>query len=682
MKSLPSRRAHFGRVPVVIAGLIATGLSAHADTAPIPAPPKVPEFTIKPVTTRPCLLIDATGVSAFKARYEAIPHACKPGERGMNGPIQGLLYGDDAYKKSLGAQWMAGIRKQFNVPAGAPLPPYRRYNAALYIYDVIASFGFLSEVDKKEFRDLMVRGANYYVGDDPSNFPSPATPKTDGIEYPKGFATGNRWTDDFLVAGLCGLDFPELPISHAWVKYAVEQTQWQLDHSVWAGGAWSEVPRYHNWTMLLYSGWFNALKRRTGIDFYKDPHTKQLLDWYVRFSSSMVRFPDTTKEDPRGQPTLPAWGDSNYGPLFEVCAMFAPAYAESDPAFSKRLMWMWRRAGSPYQHGWHFDTCYPLMVDPALPDEPQTLGSAFCREPGYVLMRSGFDTPDETVLTLRGGVAGAHRRNDCGSIDLFSQGIPLALGAQSGPYHDPEIWWNRSPEANNDVAFVGKKGLQTESAGTPKAFFSSDTVDYYATECARPENRFVKAGDAFKWVRHVLLVKHPDYVVVWDQCTSPMASKYFLHTTASKFEWGTDIITSHTDYGADLDIHVLLPPGPLVPNEKEGPFGSWFYADPPHGKEDPYPFLQLKYITLDAAPNADFLTVLHPRKSNAPALTATLLSSSKEKVVIQIVLEDHTDVVTLEQGGASFQRTGSPLIILPMRIDSNAEPGALFIPAR
>jgi hypothetical protein len=665
---------------IAFAGCTALHTQAWADGPEIPVAPPVPEFTIKPVTTRPCLLIDSAGVPAFKARYEAIPHASKPGERGMDGPIQGLLYGDDAYKKKFSEQWMADIRKQFNVRAGVPLPPYRRYSAALYIYDIVASFGYLSEADKKEFRDLMVRGANHYVGDDPSNFPSPATPKNNGIEYPKGFATGNRWTDDFLVAGLCGLDFPDLPISHAWVNYAVEQTQWQLDHSVWAGGAWSEVPRYHNWTMLLYSGWFDALKRRTGIDFYKDPHTKQLLDWYVRFSSSLVRFPDTTKDSPRGEPTLPAWGDSNYGPSFQVCAMFAPAYAQSDPAFSRRLMWMWRRAGSPFQHGWHFDTCYPLMVDPALPDQAQDLGSAFCREPGYVLMRSGFDTPDETVLTIRGGVTGSHRRNDCGSIDLFSDGIPLALGAQSGPYHDPEIWWNRSPESNNDVAFVGAKQLQTDPGATPKAFFTSATVDYFVTECARPESRFVKAEDAFKWVRHVLLAKQPDYVVVWDQCTSPMPSKYFLHTTASKIEWDKNKITSHTDYGADLDIHVLLPTVPLVPNEKEGPFGGWFYADPPHGKEDPYPFLTLKYITLDAAPNADFVTVLDPRKSNAPALTATLLSAGKEKVVIQTVLADHTDVVTLGQDAGSFQRQGSEPVLLPMKVDGNAEPGARFNP--
>ena len=464
------------------------------------------------------------------------------------------------------------------------------------------------------------------------------------------------------------------------MKYAVEQTQWQLDHSVWAGGAWSEVPRYHNWTMVLYSGWFNVLKRRTGIDFYKDPHTKQLLDWYVRFSSSMVRFPETTRDNPAGEPTLPAWGDSNYGPLFEACAMFAPAYAQSDPAFSKRLMWMWRRAGNPYQHGWHFDTCYPLMVDPTLPDEPQKLGSAFSREPGYVLMRSGFDTPDETVLTLRGGATGAHRRNDCGSIDLFSHGIPLALGAQSGPYHDPEIWWNRSPEANNDVAFVGKKELQTNHLGTPKAFFTSATVDYFVTEIARPESRFVKAQDAFTWVRHVLLAKQPDYVVVWDQCTSPMPSKYFLHTTGVEVRLGQRhdhkphrlrrrpghpcslarrTVGTQREGRAVRELVLRRPPA------WEGRSLSVFGTEIHHlGRPRRMPTI---------------ITVLHPRKTNGPALTAKLISADKEQVVIQIGLENHTDVATFGKDGGTFLRQGSPVVLLPMKADGNAEPGARFI---
>ena len=48
-----------------------------------------------------------------------------------------------------------------------------------------------------------------------------------------------------------------------------------LEQGNW-DGAWNEVPRYHNWTMMLFSTLFDALQRRTNVDFYQDPNTKAL----------------------------------------------------------------------------------------------------------------------------------------------------------------------------------------------------------------------------------------------------------------------------------------------------------------------------------------------------------------------------------------------------------------------
>jgi hypothetical protein len=369
--------------------------------------------------------------------------------------LRALLYGDAAARKKATIDFMALARKDFAGPGRDPLNKQRRINQLLYNYDIVASFGYLSKADQQEFENDAVSYAKYEVGDDPAKFPSPQTPSTNGLEFPNGFSTCNRWPDRYLGAALVGLDFPNEPLARPWVKYACQQTQYMLEHGNW-DGAWNEVPRYHNWTMLLFTTLFDALQRRTGVDFYQDPNTKALLDWYVRFSSPLVRFPGTTKLNPQGEPTLPAWGDSNYGDLFNACGMYAPAYATTDPDFSRRLMWMWRRSGSHYELGENFEILSPILTNPTLPDAPQTLGSDFCKKFGYVLLRSGFNTPDETAVYMRGGSYGTgHERSDLGSIDLFSQGIPLALGSQSGPYNSPQIEWNRSQQSNNDVVFGG-----------------------------------------------------------------------------------------------------------------------------------------------------------------------------------------------------------------------------------
>ena len=635
-----------------------------------PHPQALAESVLKPITERPCLLISPADIPEVKRRFEAFPGHPPVDPKKMDGALYGLLYGDEVFKKKASAEFMEEARKKFTVTSGGSYPGYRRYNEMLYRYDIIASFGFLSAAETSVFRDLMVAGACHYTGEDPAKFPSKETPHLNGTENPEGNSTSNRWTDQFMVAALVGMNFPELPQSNDWVRYAARQTQYQLDNGIW-DGAWNEVPRYHNWTMMLYSGFFKALQRRAGIDFHQHPNTKAMLDWYVRFSSSMVRFPGTTKTNPGGEPTLPVWGDSNYGPHFTVPAMFAPHYATSDPALSKRLMWMWRRAGCPYQRGWQFDLIFPMLADPSLPDAPQNLASGFTGKFGYVLMRSGFDTPEETVVYMRGGQRGIlHPRSDLGSIDLFSHGIPLALGSQSGPYGDG-IEWNRSQQSNNVVVFGGKSRDRRGASGKIDAWCTSPQADYAVADCSRPAGKSVKNPDAFAWRRHLLLVKNPDYLVVWDEISSTMASEWFLHTTAEKFVREKNRIISHTVYNAELDIHVLSPAGPLVPNEMEGRFGSAM-EDPKHpgtfkGKSDPYPFHKLKYFSLPAKPGEDFLTVLHPRKPEGQPLKAAILFASKEKITLDITLQGRTDRVTLAADGASCQRGTADVLNIPMR---------------
>jgi hypothetical protein len=651
--------------------LVASALPAGATVAGEPT--AVDDLQIKPVVRRPCLLIDPQDIAELKRRLVTLPECPKTDLRHMDYALFALLYGDAECRRRATAEFMRRVRKVLVPGGGKGLSSDRRFNELLYSYDVIASFGYIGAEEEQNFKQAAIRAATFILGDDPAKFRSPRTPSQNGMEFPTGYSTCNRWTDQFLGPALVGLNFPDHPLARPWVQYAVQQIRYQLDHGN-RDGAWNEVPRYHNWQILLYSGLFQALKRRTGVDFYQDPATRQLLDWYVRFSSALVRFPQTTKRSPAGEPTLPVWGDSNYGPHFQACAMFAPQYIHTDPAFSKRLMWMWRRAGSPFQHGWHFDLIFPMLADPALPDEPQTLSSAFCRKMGYALLRSGFNTPDETVVYLRGGQRGiTHQRSDLGSLDLFSQGIPLALGSQSGPYREPEIEWNRSQQSNNVVVFGGKSRDRREGTGTVNAFFTGPQVDYLVADCSRPASRFVKKAEAFRWRRHLVLVKQPDYLVVWDEISSAMPSEWFLHTTAERFQWEQNCVTCRTAYNAELDVHVLSPVRRLAPNEKAGPFGSWLYDNPKVGKEDPYPFTKLKYFSIPARPDEHFVTVLHPRKPGEPRLQARLLAPLKESVRLQIVLNDRTDIVKLAANGGSFQRSGFPAVLLPMRVDGNME---------
>jgi hypothetical protein len=84
----------------------------------------------------------------------------------------------------------------------------------------------------------------------------------------------------------------------------------------------------------------------------------------------------------------------------------------------------------------------------------------------------------------------------------------------------------------------------------------------------------------------------------------------------------------------------------------------------------------LKYFVLDAAPNTDFVTVLQPRKSDAPKLTTKLVSQSKSQIVVSVTIADRTDLITLTPKGGTYQRGDAKPVDLPMTVPESVEPGA------
>jgi hypothetical protein len=633
---------------------------------PMPSPtPPFEEVTIKPITQRPCLLMDASEIPELKRRIETMPD--QEGVKGgkMEPTLHALLYGNDEEKKAETAEFIKTFRSVFSGPGKDDLWKERRVNELLYKYDIIASFGFLTNEEQQEFQKDAVEFARYEIGDDPSKFPSAMTPSTNGLEFPTGFAAHNRWTERFVTPALVALNFPDIPQAKSWVQYSIQQTRYELPVGNW-DGAWNEVPRYHDAMMRIFSPYFQAMKNRTSVDFYQDPNVKALLDWYVRFSSPLIRYPKLTKQTPQGKSTLPVFGASSYEEnFFNTLALYAPQYRVTDPEFSKRLMWMWRRGGSGPVGGSHFALTYPQMADPSLPDAPQTLESEFCKKFGYVLLRSDFNTPEETVVYMRGGLHGvSHSRADLGSFDLFSLGLPLVINTGAGEYSERGIW-SGMQDANNDVVFGGKP--VRIGNGTPLAFFTSPQVDYAVADCSY-EGKSIPSADSFKWKRHLLLVKNPNYLVVWDQISSPMSSEWYLHTTADHFTWKPNLVTATTAYNADLDVHVLSPAGSLTPNEAQSPFQSWNWDKPP--KESPFmfPYLMLRFFSIKAQPSEDYITVLHPRRPDGAPITTQLVSQTKEKIVLKITHGTSTDLITLGNNGAIFQRDTAPSITIPMAI--------------
>ncbi len=180
------------------------------------------------------------------------------------------------------------------------------------------------------------------------------------------------------------MDFPNSPDAQAWITQSVAYMDYEIGVSFsnsgveFLDGYAREQPRYHTWELLQLSNYLAVLKRRCAVDRYDNPVLKQALDWYARYATPPVSIAGN-------QPVTPAWGDSTYSELggpagapteavqlknFYVPALFAPAYQQRDPFFSQRLMYWWRRGGSPDYTQQAFSLTNPQLLDRAAAGQP------------------------------------------------------------------------------------------------------------------------------------------------------------------------------------------------------------------------------------------------------------------------------------------------------------------------
>ena len=570
------------------------------------APDLPPNWPLKPVTAHPCLLFSPGDAPAIRARlvreFGAVE---KIGDK----DLAVFFAGDEKAKRKATAEFVQYWRKYSerwrkdnleDRPEWIDGVALRGVRRSLLLYDVVASYGYLTAEQTREYRDALVRAVEYAIGRDSAH------PR---ITTSDKFRTMNIWTDIVCAAGLTGLAFPELPQARNWVEFAVREINRQLAQYVW-DGCWHESPRYHAAMLEIVGVFYHVLERRTGVDLFTHPQYRAMLDWPTRFQTPLDKAAGSTLGRPEGVALLPGIGDSSWvAHSFGVPAMFASHYAQSDPRLAGRIMWTWNRGGRP----WDGDSVEwaRVLIDPTLPASPQQLGSDISGGKGYVVMRSGFDTPEEIWLLLRCGNSTrstSHDNADWNAFNLYAYGAPLALDSGSGAYSDPRHKaWHDKAVAHNTVVFGVRS--QERKDGKILAWVTRPELDYSVSDAS------VAAG-VEKFIRHVLFVK-PGYFVIWDEIAAKEPASWMLHTPATKFEWSEHAVRCVTPWNSNLDVQVVWPQTPLKPGTEKGKYSDWTETQK---QRDPHPFQYQDYFGIPNQPGRDFLVVLHPAKPGAPAL--------------------------------------------------------------
>jgi hypothetical protein len=161
-------------------------------------------------------------------------------------------------------------------------------------------------------------------------------------------------------------------------------------------------------------------------DWETEPKLPRFAEWYLNLMTPAdVRF--------GGLRCLIVDGDGEPCDPSPLLGEMATACAESHPALSARLMWMWQANGR--RHSGFYSSTH-LRINEDLPPEDPRLGNV--TYPGYgVFLRSGWNTPRETsVHAFNGGWYTDHRVTS--SLAIYALGAPLALNWET--MYNPKLF--------------------------------------------------------------------------------------------------------------------------------------------------------------------------------------------------------------------------------------------------
>ena len=623
--------------------------------------PAIDEWQFKPITSYPCLILNAAEKDKLKKNYNQLSLA----DKRLELPVKAWITDGNADEKAKATQFFIKYWKEYNKkwtvanlkkdnPDGVGMRGIWR---CIHFYDAVQALGMLQESDRIEFRDSLVKSIELALGNDAKH------PK---ITSNIGFRHINIWGDVVLSAGITGMAFPELPQSKDWVQFAMNEINWQLTTGEW-DGCWHESARYHMWQLNICGQFFEILKNRTGIDMFQHPSIKRMCEWAVTYSTPLTTVPVLKNPKPNGISLMPAIGDASWEPeSYGMLNLYARQYVKTDPRLSEKLQWQWLSSGSTTSG---CTSATVLLIDPSIKSQkPALLTSSISKRKGYVLMRDKFDTPDDVWFLQKSGEPSysGHENADRNSFSLFADGVPLAMDAGSGNYNDPRHFaWHKKTISHNAIIFEDSKHpgeiLQYKSqkivTGNVLAWKTTVEADFSSLDASA-------ASDVERNVRNVLFVK-PDYFVIYDEIKSKQNSYWLLHTPAEKFDWKEHSVDCITPWGVNLNLFVLSPERTVDTTVRDGAIGDWVDASTnvieprtgqrlkAKGKEnDFWPFRYQKYLAIPGKPNENFLMVLQPHRTTTPLLKIKKISETK----IEVQDGNRKDVIEFVDGGVQLKK--------------------------
>lgn len=497
---------------------------------------------------------------------------------------------------------------------------------------------------------------------------------------PRGLASANpNMTSAMaLPRGLLGIELLGHPEAERWVRAAEAELTSEIEGWVSPGGAWIEAPGYQAASLDAMFLLGAALRRAGRGDAFSHPSLKATMD----YSGFLLTAPDRRFARPPLMPVgdpapmvQPSIGNTFSGWVTPFHGWMAAATARTDPAFSARQQFFWKRQGSMHGNAGRAKGLVPALVDPDLPERPpEETSRAF---PGFgAVMRSSWTDPRQSYVALRTGPNEHHYSGgEHGSIVYYAKGAPLCLdwGNIYKPMTRGEAWYHNTVSFERRGPTIGMTGAVGAVRSLPGFVESTHGTS--------------RGGGNQESRREILMIESADpmganYLVMRDSTRDGQRGQRFyfnLFCLSRAPEIKPGFAHFPGQMGVDLDVFFLSPKGAPLSTDHwawREPIYTWgTFSEEQHG-----------IFAMKEGSREDFFTVLYPRAGGERAPRARAIAGGAAAVVTHgegrdLVLLSPGRPTSAEDGGAkatgeiAFARrsTNGKLRLVVVSGDASAE---------
>lgn len=405
-----------------------------------------------------------------------------------------------------------------------------------------------------------------------------------------------------------------------------------------ADGSYGEGISYHEFDMETLGPTLNALRRVFGIDYWKQTHVVESLNYPIY----------TLSQPPSGSLDM---GDTHPPAGHGIPAL---AYESKDPV----VRWYYAQFDRPSLSKFIF------YDDSVAPQPPKLPTSRIFRDKGNAVFRSGWDK-EAIILLYRAGPNFNHHHADQGSFLLNAFGENLVTEAGwSDYYKDPYYATFFTQAIGHSTVLVDGNPESQSIADTPQfAALNSypritDAVTSEFYDSVSSELASVYQNRLERFTRRIVFIK-PHYFVIFDDLVAkdgPARFNWLLHVPDRAGIKTAPALTLYMGQKAALAVRTLAPTdGELQVRDGHIPYPVFATTTPKTVSPQPA-FLDLSTSTRTRG--AQFLIALVPAKTAANAEhLASGMSEVKSNSWIGLRAErgaEH-DLVMFRAGEASVE---------------------------